>query len=192
MDDGRALNEAECGEYYEAFHFYYGTKPTLTIHEKDELRVGVTCGPLVRGQEEDKKYIRNLVIDLLRNANMDPLAEASSTRLECNCLIGAYSLVTHRPRHTVRVDLFYTDNYGQRNSMNGVAAHQYIASYNHKAGSTLVVSVDGKETKRVFVTPIVKCETELDHRDFVKATARREMEALLPPEEDVTWGATAG
>ena len=179
FDDDRELDDAESFEYYEAFEFYKSMKPTLTIYEKNELRVGKMCHPLDQRTEPRETSIRNLITKLLKMNDVDvPFEEASSIDAKCRCLLGSYSLSTHRPRHTVKVNVYSIDSDGQKDSINKVYAHDYMN--NQKAGSKLEVIVDGNIKKNMLLTPIVKCEDDINHIDFVKTIAKREMSKLLP------------
>ena len=150
FDDGRELDEPESREYYEAFAFYTAATPTIVIVEKDDLRLAQACRPLDQRTDARETQIRETVAQLLvRHDIQEHFAEATSTLAPCRCLLGFYALKTSRPRRTVRVDIYITDEYGQRNSLNTVYSFQYIQTHNNRAGSTLVVSVDDIETIKV-------------------------------------------
>ena len=159
--------------------FRNGIPLELYIHHSSEAkkrRVVIVMLPYVQSATEFYNLINRHIYEtrpLDENSNMRKFIDA-----KCRCLLGSYSLSTHRPRHTVKVNVYSIDSDGQKDSINKVYAHDYMN--NQKAGSKLEVIVDGVNRKKMLLTPIVKCEDDINHIDFVKTIAKREMSKLLP------------
>lgn len=179
FDDGSELDEAESGEYYEAMRFYRAIDPVIVVTETDDLKITTECRPLDQRDDSREQRIRSLVSDILSKNEVQPhFPEASKVNAKCKCIRGSYSLSTTRPRHTVNIIIHTTDSYGQRNaSSNTVYSFEYL---NGRTGSTLTLTVNGTKEKQLFLTPIVVCEDDVDHRVFVKSIAMNEMQKLLP------------
>ena len=149
------------------------------------MRTVQECHPLDDRTEEPDTTIGTLIDKLLKDKEVyvDFQKKNHKSRAKCRCLIGVYTLSTYRPSHTVKVHVSTMDDYRQRNSRNDVYAWQW--NDGQKAGSELEVIVDGVRKKKMLLTPIVDCDskhskhTPLQHTEFVKEIARREMNNLI-------------
>lgn len=180
FDDDCELDDVDSTEYFEALQMYKMITPTIMVSEKDKLQLFQQCDPrnLDGGRVRDRERINTIIATLLRKENNALFHPALTYKSDCRCIRGHYSLATTRPKHAVTITIRTKDAYGQFNSSNGIFSHEYLNE--PRAGSQLDVVVDGKLTISHLLTPIVACQSDADHRDFVKTMARNEISKLIP------------